>query len=64
MNESTQELAIARDEAIFFYGPDGRGPAYGLDGNAQAETRSTCKLSLTKAQESTFANTTFEPSLF
>ncbi|KAF9150102.1 hypothetical protein BG015_008084 [Linnemannia schmuckeri] len=32
MNESTQELAIARDEAIFFYGPDGRGPAYGLDG--------------------------------
>ncbi|KAF9353336.1 hypothetical protein BGX26_008885 [Mortierella sp. AD094] len=32
MNESTQELAIARDEAIFFYGPDGRGPAYALDG--------------------------------
>ncbi|KAI7820795.1 hypothetical protein BC939DRAFT_217617 [Gamsiella multidivaricata] len=32
MNESTQELAIARDEAIFFYGPDGRGPAYAYDG--------------------------------
>ncbi|KAF9169701.1 hypothetical protein BGX21_009862 [Mortierella sp. AD011] len=32
MNEGTQELAIARDEAIFFYGPDGRGPAYALDG--------------------------------
>ncbi|KAF9112292.1 hypothetical protein BGX27_003651 [Mortierella sp. AM989] len=32
MNESTQELAIARDEAIYFYGPDGRGPAYALDG--------------------------------
>ncbi|KAG0221143.1 hypothetical protein BGX31_010142 [Mortierella sp. GBA43] len=31
MNESTQELAIARDEAIFFYGPDGRGPAYAYD---------------------------------
>ncbi|KAF9932825.1 hypothetical protein BGZ67_004546 [Mortierella alpina] len=32
MNESSQELAIARDEAIFFYGPDGRGPAYAYDG--------------------------------
>ncbi|KAF9350881.1 hypothetical protein BGX34_000945 [Mortierella sp. NVP85] len=32
MNESTQELAIARDEAIFFYSPDGRGPAYAYDG--------------------------------
>ncbi|KAF9197012.1 hypothetical protein BGZ50_002723 [Haplosporangium sp. Z 11] len=32
MNDNTQELAIARDEAIYFYGPDGRGPAYGLDG--------------------------------
>ncbi|KAG0324131.1 hypothetical protein BGZ99_002190 [Dissophora globulifera] len=32
MNESTQELAIARDEAIFFYGPDGKGQAYAYDG--------------------------------
>ncbi|KAI1314698.1 hypothetical protein EDD11_001867 [Mortierella claussenii] len=32
MNETTQELAIARDEAVFFYGPDGRGPAYAYDG--------------------------------
>ncbi|KAF9438731.1 hypothetical protein BGZ76_005463 [Entomortierella beljakovae] len=31
MNESTQEMAIARDEAIFFFGPDGRGSAYALD---------------------------------
>ncbi|KAG0007124.1 hypothetical protein BGZ65_006007 [Modicella reniformis] len=33
MNETTQELAIAREEAIFFYGPDGRGSAYGYDGS-------------------------------
>ncbi|GJJ78227.1 vacuolar protein sorting-associated protein 11 [Entomortierella parvispora] len=32
MNEASQELAIARDEAIFFYGADGRGPAYAFDG--------------------------------
>ncbi|KAG0044794.1 hypothetical protein BGZ83_009928 [Gryganskiella cystojenkinii] len=32
MNETSQELAIARDEAIFFYGADGRGPAYAFDG--------------------------------
>ncbi|KAF9191262.1 hypothetical protein BGZ49_003569 [Haplosporangium sp. Z 27] len=32
MNESTQELAVARDDAIYFYGPDGKGSAIGLDG--------------------------------
>jgi hypothetical protein len=43
MNESTQELAIARDEAIFFYGPDGRGIAYGLDGKARRNQRYTLR---------------------
>ncbi|KAG0353979.1 hypothetical protein BG005_006814 [Podila minutissima] len=32
LNDNTQELAIARDEAIYFYSPDGRGPAYAFDG--------------------------------
>ncbi|KAF9158723.1 hypothetical protein DFQ26_007306 [Actinomortierella ambigua] len=32
MNELTHELAVARDEAIFLYGPDGRGPAFAFQG--------------------------------
>ncbi|KAG0233879.1 hypothetical protein BGW42_007086 [Actinomortierella wolfii] len=32
MNELTHELAIARDEAIFFYSSDGRGPAFAFQG--------------------------------
>ncbi|KAG0349145.1 hypothetical protein BG004_001569 [Podila humilis] len=32
LNDNTQELAIARDEGIYFYSPDGRGTAYAFDG--------------------------------
>ncbi|KAF9585904.1 hypothetical protein BGW38_000136 [Lunasporangiospora selenospora] len=37
MNEGAQELAIARDEAIFFYGSDGRGPAYAYEGKIEIQ---------------------------
>ncbi|KAF9978820.1 hypothetical protein BGZ73_000089 [Actinomortierella ambigua] len=32
MNELTHELAVARDDAFFFYTPDDRGPAYAFQG--------------------------------
>ncbi|CAG8553416.1 4440_t:CDS:10 [Paraglomus brasilianum] len=32
MNDITHEMIIARDEAIYFYGPEGRGPCYFYEG--------------------------------
>ena len=30
--DNAQEMAMARDEAIYFYGPDGRGPCFIMEG--------------------------------
>jgi hypothetical protein len=35
LNESTGDLVLGREEAIFSYTPDGRGPCYAFEGEQE-----------------------------
>ncbi|CAG8480604.1 10621_t:CDS:10 [Diversispora eburnea] len=38
MSDTTHEMVVAKDEAIYFYGPEGRGPCFAYDGAKSSVT--------------------------